>query len=746
MRLTSVICAWFAIVIGAAVLAGWLLDASALTTLVPGFVAMKANTAIAFALAGGSLLLLSPLSVSSSRARAGQSLALIVALIGALTLGEEIFGWQLGIDQLLIKDADPVLVWTSSPGRMADSTAIAFFFLGLALLTINRKPLLRIRLADLLVLLVMALSWIAAVEYGFVGHTFFEATRMAVHTVVAFFVLCVGVVTARPEGGIVGAVRARITNPLERRVYLALTLSLLALLATAGAAFFSVQNTVARSAWVDHTHEVRAELSRLVSAHLDIQGEERGYVITQNPETLSHYETARGESDRIFRDLAAMVTNPVQTARLGPLDALRRQHIDWTAHVVELARSGDAKTAGQMVARGDGERVLDSLRSAVAQMDAEETRLLGERAAEEHASFAQLNWTFLASTLFAFGALIFASTVLHRDFAQRHRAETALRESEENLSTTLQSIGDAVLTTDTEGRITRMNPVAERLMGWSLAEAQGRPIGEVFRIVNEQTHVPAVIPIAKALSTGEVQGLANHTILIARDGTERAIADSAAPIRDLAGRVSGVVLVFHDTTAERQAEQKIREQNELLDRRVEERTAQLRESDEQLKRAQRLAHMGSDVRDLRTGSWEWSDEVYRIFGVARETFVVTIENVQVFIHPDDLQLALATSAQVEAGDGPDAIRYRIIRPDGSLRHVYREWELIRDDAGKPAQILRDVPRYYRPHQDRRAAQSIAKDGSDRSVNRRLGARFQQSARRDHRKSRFAAGSDRRRQG
>jgi len=138
---------------------------------------------------------------------------------------------------------------------------------------------------------------------------------------------------------------------------------------------------------------------------------------------------------------------------------------------------------------------------------------------------------------------------------------SALRESEERLRITLTSIGDGVITTDTGEQVTHLNQAAEALTGWTFQQARGRPLDEIFRIINEETRQPAKNPVTAALATGQVEGLANHTVLIARDGTERAIADSAAPIQDASGRTHGVVLVFRDVTEERQHQ---REREELL--------------------------------------------------------------------------------------------------------------------------------------------------------------------------------------
>lgn len=145
-----------------------------------------------------------------------------------------------------------------------------------------------------------------------------------------------------------------------------------------------------------------------------------------------------------------------------------------------------------------------------------------------------------------------------RTLAESAAAEThleELREREASLSTTLSSIGDAVIATDASGRITFLNPVAETLTGWSQREVQGQPLAHVFHIINERTRAPVDSPVERVLEDGVVVGLANHTLLVRKDGTEVPIDDSAAPIRNGSGTMTGVVLVFRDVTERKRAEE-----------------------------------------------------------------------------------------------------------------------------------------------------------------------------------------------
>jgi PAS domain S-box-containing protein len=143
------------------------------------------------------------------------------------------------------------------------------------------------------------------------------------------------------------------------------------------------------------------------------------------------------------------------------------------------------------------------------------------------------------------------------DISDRVAAQNALVAEKERLAVTLRSIGDGVISTDTAGRVVLMNAVAESLTGWPLAEAVGRPLGEVFQLLDELTHETRKDPIDKILEAGEVVTLANHTILRARSGITRLISDSGAPIRNHKGTIIGVVLVFRDHTEQRRTEENL---------------------------------------------------------------------------------------------------------------------------------------------------------------------------------------------
>jgi PAS domain S-box-containing protein len=230
----------------------------------------------------------------------------------------------------------------------------------------------------------------------------------------------------------------------------------------------------------------------------------------------------------------------------------------------------------------------------------------------------------VALLLLGFVAALGAQAVRRRQAAfyqQLYESERERRLGQERFRATLYSIGDAVLTAGIDGRVREMNRAAESLSGWDEQAARGRPLDEVFQIVDEVTRQRLEGPVATVLRAGEPVEIAGRSLLIARDGTERPIADSAAPIRDEAGEVTGVVLVFSDQTARRAARRR------------------LEESEERLRLAVGAANQGLYDANVQTGEVEVTPEYAALLGHEPTTFRETHEAWLERLHPDDRQTA-----------------------------------------------------------------------------------------------------------
>jgi diguanylate cyclase (GGDEF)-like protein/PAS domain S-box-containing protein len=272
------------------------------------------------------------------------------------------------------------------------------------------------------------------------------------------------------------------------------------------------------------TREIREQNAADLQSILDnvkdaiVTLDESGHIETFNPtgERIFGYAT-----EEVLGRTLALLLPEIDPGELGPGEYLRRlaaevddTHVDLAAH----------RTAGR-------------------------TKSGNEIAVEIAVSKAKLNRRD--------GFIVCIRDITERERAEaaaateRKRAETAVFQAKERAQVTLQSIGDAVITTDAEGRIDSMNPVAESLTGWESREAQGRKIGEVLTVINDMTREPSESPLVRCLREGQVLGLSEHTVLVSKRGQEIAIQDSAAPIRDRAGNLIGAVMVFHDVSKER---------------------------------------------------------------------------------------------------------------------------------------------------------------------------------------------------
>jgi two-component system CheB/CheR fusion protein len=240
------------------------------------------------------------------------------------------------------------------------------------------------------------------------------------------------------------------------------------------------------------------------------------------------------------------------------------------------------------------------------------------------------------------------------DNARLYRAAQA---AEERLSITLQSIGDAVIATDEQGRVEFMNPVAESVTGWTREDAAGRPLTEVFRIVNEETGETVENPVMRVLREGQIVGSANHTVLVARDGREIPIDDSVAPMRDEQGKITGVVLTFHDTTERRRAEEA------------------LRTSEQRLRRVLQNMPVMMDAFAADGSIVVWNCECEQVTGYAADEIVGNPRALEQ-LYPDPLYRERMLKAWNERGNDYRNWEWDLSCRDGSTRTV--AWSNISD--------------------------------------------------------------------
>ena len=258
---------------------------------------------------------------------------------------------------------------------------------------------------------------------------------------------------------------------------------------------------------------------------------------------------------------------------------------------------------------------------------------------------------------------------LAREVRERKQAQAALKASEQNLAITLHSIGDAVIATDAGGNITRMNPTAERLTGWALAESIGRPLSEVFHIINAETREAVTDPILRVITHAQLVGLANHTILRDKGGQECQITDSAAPIRGADGQVAGVVLVFSDVSEKYHAEKAV------LHRKI------------MMERTENMARLASFEWDIDANITTWSPEMFRIFGRDPALDSPNLQGQAELYTPQSAQKLLDAVEKAVSDGTPYELELMTLQADGEQRPCLVKGFPERDDSGRVVRLI-----------------------------------------------------------
>lgn len=363
---------------------------------------------------------------------------------------------------------------------------------------------------------------------------------------------------------------------LPSRLGIVAVVTLILLAANILLTFVNTRQLYADANWVEHTHRTINGLEEILSLAKDAETGARGFIITSNEDYLAPYNEAKAVIDAKVADVDRLTSDdPIQRERFSELQRRLNERLKILDGIVTLRKAEGLTAARDSIMSNRSKVVMDSLRELNSEMIRHEQSLLVEREKKSERTFWMVVSTGLLSGLTALVAILVGFWLVRLHNNAQRKAEEVIAEQGERLRITLASIGDAVISTDSDGRVNYLNSVAESLTGWTLEDAQGRQLETVFNIVNESTREKVENPAVKALRDGVIVGLANHTLLIGKDGTEWPIDDSAAPIRDEKGTVSGVVLIFRDITERKLAESQLQRAYSDLERKVADRTHEI---------------------------------------------------------------------------------------------------------------------------------------------------------------------------
>ncbi|ACF14686.1 PAS/PAC sensor hybrid histidine kinase [Chloroherpeton thalassium ATCC 35110] len=292
---------------------------------------------------------------------------------------------------------------------------------------------------------------------------------------------------------------------------------------------------------------------------------------------------------------------------------------------------------------------------------------------------------------------------------REREAKKLIQQNEENLLTTLNSIGDAVISTDLNGNIVRINRVAESLTGYRYEEVKGKPLTSCFSIFHAKTGKLAEDPVQKVLEIGEIVALSNDTVLISKQGKKYQIADSAAPIKGSDGKTTGVVLVFRDVSEEYKMRQK------------------LKENEKRLKQAQRIAKIGDFTWNVTTGKIRWSESLFDILQYDKSEAIDYAKVNAEIHHPQDLpRVTRWLNDAIASGKNTlSPNEYRLIRKDGHIIYVRATGVIVRDENNsvKVFATAQDITEQKEAERERAALASFVQNSQDiivvKDLNRRV---------------------------
>jgi PAS domain S-box-containing protein len=541
-------CAVAAIAIGFSGLAGWALNIGALKSPSPGLVTIKANTAAGIVLCGIALTIMAGKSVGPTGRLGIATLGMITFLLGGLSLSEDIFGWNVGIDQLLVDRISRGIASLNS-GRMSPSTSFSFLLLGGAAFLASSPRLKSMGLAVLSALVsvviaigIMSLSGtLLGAQFGI---RFGDYTGMSLQTAASFILLGFGILAVTRSRGGAGWELDRLTTG-------GFLIGVISLLALAGSSYSHTHQLLEAASWVNHTQVVLKEIQKIDSGIATLGGSQREYINSGDERLLEPFEREKtGLQSEISTLRKLTVDNQGQQIRLDRLEVLVAKRIESGRQIISARREHGVSAAEELITTASGITSSADVRRVTEEMTDEEYSLLALRQSRQE-SIAKS--TFLLLPLGAFLSLTMLSLglfSLNAENLERKRLEAG----NARLAAIVESSDDAIIGKDLSGTVSSWNAAAERIFGYSASEMIGKSILQIIPKERRDEETRIIDSIRRGEPVVHFE-----TVRLRKDLTAVDIAVTVSAIRDPSGNIVGASKIARDITERKKSDAALRE-------------------------------------------------------------------------------------------------------------------------------------------------------------------------------------------
>lgn len=544
----------FVIVVGCLVLTGWFFDVPAFKSILPGIISMKFNTALCFILSGIALYLLDMPDGNKLKKKIVFTCAWIVLAAGCLNLSEYIFKSNLGIDELLWKEGAGT-TGTTFPGRMSQSTALNFIFLGFIFLTISKRKFHW----PIQALLIVMIPGSALVIFNHIFgvsflNSFPQLVNTALHTALLFMLISIGIIYSKPL--------QYLNFSFQKKIAGFFVLTVLLLFFIFYAVNKNMENTSGTTQMIQHTNEILDKSERVHTEAAEMQGSVRGFVLTGNEDYLAPFTAAILTINSSVEKLKTLSKdNPRQQARIDSLQQFVIQSIAIRQSIIDTFRSTGFEAAKKIVVKGEGENITGRIRSLIQSIQQEEEQLLAKRKTENEKNFKNSSRVITLFQFIAVLLLLVAFMVIYYNTRRRNKLENEIKKTNIFLENILENIPSMIFVKEpVEHRFIQVNKQTEKTFGLSRKELLGKTDYDFFPKEKAEGYLNTEKEVFASGKPLEIPAE-----LISTVNGDRWLRRNKIPVFDKNNQPLYLIGISEDITEKKKAEEQLKEYKYFFD-------------------------------------------------------------------------------------------------------------------------------------------------------------------------------------